>query len=120
MSHIEIMSHARDAGLIKSGYRRRGVQMQDNDLSHALGFVAAVAFAFFGRSMAMATRRPVIGWPLLWELPVVIGMGIIGAGVVDWMDLRGYRAGALIATLGYIGPASIGPLLRLIMKRNVV
>lgn len=44
------------------------------------------------------------GWRMLWELPVAIGMGWIGAGIAEFFDLRGFAAYAAMISAGYIGP----------------
>ncbi len=92
--------------------------MQDLDAGQTVGWVLAIFAAFWGRAMAMAMQRPVVGWQLLWELPIVIGMGTIGSGAAEWLDWHGAKAGALIAVLGYLGPGSMLPLLKMMLRKG--
>ena len=54
----------------------------DFDAASAAG---AGALGLLGRALhlARADRRP-LGWSLIWELPVAIGMGIVGKGLADY------------------------------------
>lgn len=92
--------------------------MQEFDAGQTVGWALAVLAAFWGRAMAMAMLRPVVGRQLLWEIPVVIGMGTIGSGAADWLDWHGAKAGALIAVLGYLGPGSVIPLIRMVLRKE--
>lgn len=92
--------------------------MNESAWAEALGIALAIGAAFCGRAMAMGLQRPVIGWGLLWEVPVVIGMGVIGSGAADWLQLHGSRSGALIAVMGYLGPTGVMPLLNMIARRG--
>lgn len=79
----------------------------------------AIMAAFWGRAMAMAMLRPVVGKELIWEVPIVIGMGTIGSGVAEFMQLTGAKAGAVIAVLGYLGPGSVSLLVRMVLRKEV-
>lgn len=92
--------------------------MNDTALPEVFGVALSIGAALAGRAMAMGLQRPVIGWALLWEVPVVIGMGIIGSGAADWLDLHGSRAGALIAVMGYLGPTGVMPVLQMLARRG--
>ena len=59
-----------------------------------------------GLALANATRRP-SGWTLLWEVPLAIGMGVIGKGAADWAELHGFPHYALVVAIAYAGPRSI-------------
>lgn len=92
--------------------------MNEDGLTELIGTAMAIAAALCGRAMAMGLQRPVIGWSLLWEVPVVVGMGVIGAGAADWLQLHGNRAGALIAVMGYLGPTGVMPLVQMLVRRG--
>lgn len=69
----------------------------------------AVMWSAVGRMMyharqAQQGRRHLFDKRLLWELPVAIGMGIIGQGVAQHFNLQGWVSTAVIVTLGYMGP----------------
>lgn len=68
----------------------------------------AGALGLLGRLIAWAhaDRRP-IGWSLLWELPVALGMGVIGKGAADWAALDGFPEYAVTIAVAYVGPRCI-------------
>jgi len=92
--------------------------MQNLDTAQIIGWALAILFALWGRAMAIAVQRPVVGIQLLWEIPIVVGMGTIGAGCADWLEWHGAKAGALIAVLGYLGPSSLMLLIRLALRKE--
>jgi hypothetical protein len=47
------------------------------------------------------------GWRVLWELPVAVGMGWIGAGIAEYFDFRGFVAYASMIAAGYLGPRAV-------------
>lgn len=61
-----------------------------------------------GRALAMATAktRPT-GWCLLWEVPIAIGMGVIGTGLADWLKLGGFVHFAVVIAVSYTGPRAL-------------
>lgn len=73
------------------------------------GAVTTLAAALAGRLMfhsaeVRAHRRRFFGPELLWELPVAIGMAIIGEAVCAWFELNPPVATGVIAALAYLGP----------------
>jgi hypothetical protein len=88
-----------------------------DNLAQASGLALAFMAALIGRAMATAVQRPALGWGLLWEIPIVIGMGLIGAGVSEYLHIYGNQAAALIAVAGYLGPTGIVPLCRVLLKK---
>ncbi|MBT9370258.1 phage holin family protein [Rhizobium sp. CSW-27] len=48
--------------------------------------------------------RRFFGPEILWELPIAIGMAMIGEGVAAWLDLVQPTSTGLIAALAYLGP----------------
>ncbi|MCK8788295.1 hypothetical protein M0638_28490 [Roseomonas sp. NAR14] len=70
--------------------------------------VGAALLGVLGRLLAYhsAQTRP-LGWSLLWELPVAIGMGLIGRGVADILALHDFPAYACTIAVAYVGPRCI-------------
>ena len=79
--------------------------MSDFDAASAAG---AGALGLLGRMLHLARvdRRP-LGWSLLWELPVAIGMGIVGKGLADYFNLDGFTEYAVTISVAYVGPRVI-------------
>jgi hypothetical protein len=85
----------------------------------AIAFVKGMTVTFvaslFGRLMfharaAQRGTRRFWSWHLAWELPVAIGMGLIGDALANWLQLdSGARAG-FIAAVAYLGPHAIDEL----------
>lgn len=65
----------------------------------------AGTLGLLGRLVALASsaRRP-NGWSLLWEIPLAIGMGVVGKGVADAMRLDGFQHYAVVIAISYAGP----------------
>jgi hypothetical protein len=86
--------------------------MQENFFaSEAAQAAGAGALGLLGRVMtlARADRRP-LGWSLLWEIPVAIGMGIIGSGMADFLNLQNFAHHAMTISTGYLGPRILDQL----------
>lgn len=66
---------------------------------------AAGVMGMLGRllSLATSTKRP-SGLSLLWELPLAIGMGVVGKGTADYFNLVGFSNFAAIIAISYTGP----------------
>ncbi|MCA3245566.1 MAG: phage holin family protein [Azospirillum sp.] len=74
----------------------------------AVTFVASLLgrLMFHARAAQRGTRR-FWSWHLAWELPVAVGMGLIGDALANWLQLdNGLRAG-FIAAVAYLGPHAI-------------
>jgi len=69
-------------------------------LSSALGLIGRLMF------LSQENRRP-FSWSLLWELPIAIGMGIIGHGIGQWVGLFGLTLFSASIVCGYLGPRVI-------------
>jgi hypothetical protein len=65
----------------------------------------AGTLGLLGRLVALASsaRRP-NGWALLWEIPLAIGMGVVGKGVADGLALDGFKHYAVVIAVSYAGP----------------
>jgi len=68
----------------------------------------AGGMGMLGRMLALAasTKRP-IGLSLLWEIPLAIGMGVVGKGIADAFTLVGFSNFAVIIAVSYTGPRLI-------------
>lgn len=74
-------------------------------------FVASLLgrLMFHARAAQRGTRR-FFSWHLVWELPVAVGMGLIGDALATWLALtEGTRVG-FIAAVAYLGPHAIDEL----------
>jgi len=72
--------------------------------------------AFVGRAMfhageVRAKRRAVLSLDLIWEMPIAVGMALIGEGLSVQLDLSDTPRTALIAIIAYLGPRSIGVMI---------
>lgn len=74
--------------------------------------VFAGALGAIGRFLALAaaTRRP-RGIVLLWEVPLAVGMGVVGKGIADIAGLQNFPNFATVIAISYIGPRVIDILL---------
>ena len=73
------------------------------------GALTTLIGAFTGRLMyhsgeVKLGRRRFFGKELLWEIPVAIGMAIIGEAVATYLVLTQPVSTGLVATLAYLGP----------------
>lgn len=80
------------------------------------GAATTLLGAFAGRLMFHATevkrgKRRFFGRELVWELPIAIGMAIIGEGAAAYFDLPPTVSTGLIAALAYLGPRGVEVLL---------
>lgn len=76
------------------------------------GAATTLAAALVGRLMfhsgeVRARRRRFFGPELLWELPVAIGMAIIGEAFCAWAELTQPVSTGVIAALAYLGPRGV-------------
>lgn len=93
-----------DPGLIETIHRAIG------------GAGTALVAAFLGRGMfhageVRAKRRPVVSWELLWELPVAVGMALVGDALGAYLGASREVTVGLIAALSYLGPRGVGAAL---------
>lgn len=87
------------------------------------GFIAALVAAGLGRLMwhvgqvSKGSRR---FWSLelVWEIPLAIGMAVVGRGLAEFLDLSGNIEAALIAILAYLGPRSAEHILTAWLDRK--
>lgn len=67
-------------------------------------FGALVGRAMWHVSEARKAKRRFFGPELVWELPIAVGMALIGEGLADWLGLGQVPSTGLIAALAYLGP----------------
>lgn len=65
---------------------------------------AALGRAMFHISEARKAKRKFFGPELIWELPIAIGMALIGEGLAAYLDLSHPTSTGLVAALAYLGP----------------
>ena len=80
------------------------------------GAVTTLIGAFTGRLMyhsgeVKLGKRRFFGKELLWEIPVAIGMAIIGEGIARYFELGQPVSTGLVAMLAYLGPRGAEALL---------
>lgn len=86
------------------------------------GFWLSLAGAIAGRLMSYAQlvrrgKRRLLGWAFLWEAPTALGMGMIGAGVADHLQLPQTPGLALTTTLAYLGPPALEAAFEMALRR---
>lgn len=84
----------------------------------------AIAAGMIGTMMKRAHLTRENGKPfwtrdIFIEIPIAIGMGIIGAGVAEMMALSGMPAAALTAMAGYLGPPAIDWVFKTAVDRKL-
>ena len=80
------------------------------------GAVTTLIGAFTGRLMwhsgeVKLGRRKFFGKELLWEIPVAVGMALIGDAAARYIGLSQPVSTGFVATLAYLGPRGAEALL---------
>lgn len=65
---------------------------------------AALGRTMWHISEARKARRRFFGPEIVWELPIAIGMAIIGEGLAAYLSLGHPTSTGLVAALAYLGP----------------
>lgn len=78
----------------------------------AHGSLMSFLWAMIGRLMFHAKlvqqgRRRVISLALIWELPIALGMYMVGAGIADALGSIGHIRDGIIVSCAYLGPRVI-------------
>ena len=73
------------------------------------GAITTLIGAFTGRLMyhsgeVKLGKRRFFGKELLWEIPVAVGMALIGDAAANYMGLTQPVSTGFVATLAYLGP----------------
>lgn len=87
-------------------YEGKPMPLQEMGLSEVANQGAtAGGLGLLGRLVALsvASKRPT-GWSLLWELPLALGMGVVGKGIAESMQTTGFMHYAVIIGISYTGP----------------
>ncbi len=85
------------------------------------GAMATLLAAFLGRLMyhtseVRARRRAFFGREMLWEIPVAVGMAVIGEGLSHYLGLESPVSTGLVATLAYLGPRGSEALIERLIR----
>ena len=77
-----------------------------------MGVGSTIVGALLGRLMwhvseARKMRRKIFGLELVWELPMAMGMGMVGEGLAAWLSFGQPASTGLIVALSYFGPRGI-------------
>ena len=80
------------------------------------GAVTTLIGAFTGRLMwhsgeVKLGNRRFFGKELLWEIPVAVGMALIGEAAARYIGLSQHVSTGFVATLAYLGPRGAEALL---------
>lgn len=67
-------------------------------------FGALVGRMMWHSNEARKGRRKFIGPELVWELPVAVGMAMIGEGLSAYLSIAQPTSTGLVAALAYLGP----------------
>jgi hypothetical protein len=75
------------------------------EIKEALG---AVFGGVLGRLIAMTVNKERMSWAvMLWQLPVAIGLGVVGAAAADLLEIKGFPHLATSIAFAYTGPKAI-------------
>lgn len=76
------------------------------------------ALGVIGRLMAMSssTRKPK-GFALLWEIPIAIGMGLIGISLARYFEVTNIVSYGIIIGVAYTGPLLIDQAIAVLAQR---
>lgn len=77
--------------------------------SAASGMSTTLLGALMGRLMwhvneARHNKRGYLGKELLWEIPLVVGMWMVGEAVVEYAGLNSRVADGAVVMIAYLGP----------------
>jgi len=83
----------------------------------SLSFVwAGVGRLMFHARQVQQGRRRLFSKSLLLELPIALGMGMVGAGIADWLGFTGQVRDAVLVSAGFIGPRAIEQIFERALK----
>lgn len=78
----------------------------------SLSFVwAGVGRLMFHARQVQQGRRRLFSKSLLLELPIALGMGMVGAGIAEWWGFTGQVRDAVLVSAGFVGPRAIEQML---------
>ena len=77
---------------------------------------AGVGRLMFHARQVQQGRRRLFSRALLLELPIALGMGMVGAGVAEWWGFQGQVRDAVLVSAGFVGPRAIEQLIERLLK----
>lgn len=77
---------------------------------------AGVGRLMFHARQVQQGRRRLFSRSLLLELPIALGMGLVGAGVAEWWGFQGQVRDAVLVSSGFVGPRAIEQLIERLLK----
>lgn len=88
-----------------------------DDLLMSLAAAAAGRITLMLRAARRAMTWRAALWTLLWEVPIIASLGLLGWGLADFLSLQGGGAVVLVALLGRYGPERIEPMLEALVPQ---
>lgn len=83
----------------------------------SLSFIwAGVGRLMFHARQVQQGRRRLFSKSLLLELPIALGMGMVGAGFAEWWGFTGQVRDAVLVSAGFVGPRAIEQLFEKLLK----
>ena len=83
----------------------------------SLSFIwAAVGRLMFHARQVQQGRRRLFSKSLLLELPIALGMGMVGAGVAEWWGFTGQVRDAVLVSAGFVGPRAIEQVVEKLLR----
>lgn len=83
----------------------------------SLSFIwAGVGRLMFHARQVQQGRRRLFSKSLMLELPIALGMGMVGAGVAEWWGLQGQVRDAILVSAGFVGPRAIEQTIERMLK----
>ena len=83
----------------------------------SLSFIwAGVGRLMFHARQVQQGRRRLFSKSLMLELPIALGMGMVGAGVAEWWGFQGQVRDAVLVSAGFVGPRAIEQLIERLLK----
>lgn len=85
--------------------------VQHGLLASVLGAVGRLLF------LAKATSRPK-GWQLLWEVPLAVGLGLVGISIAGFLETINSVSYGIIIAVAYLGPQIIDKVAEVYFRKN--
>lgn len=77
---------------------------------------AAVGRLMFHARQVQQGRRRLFSKSLMLELPIALGMGMVGAGIAEWWGFQGQVRDAILVSAGFVGPRAIEQTIERMLK----
>lgn len=83
-----------------------------------IGAGIASGLGLIGRLMSLAQeQRAAFTVSLIWELPIAVGMGLIGRGIGEYCGLQGFALFSASIVAAYLGPRIISVIVARLVRR---